>query len=430
MAKNPRQYILTQMTGPSGRRRRTAPSPGENRPPRAKVSLPPVRGRVFLGMQRLGVVDRHVLYAFIRNWVLSFVVLMGLYMVLDMVVNFDEFTEPTVSEGTTAARNGLQVLWGIVDYYFFQSFRIFSYMSGLISVVATAFTLMRMSRFNETVALLAAGVPLLRVAAPIVFASLVLNAMLVVNQELIVPNIIAQLTRERGAEDGLGAGEPLQSVFDGRSDLLFAGSYLPPRPDRVASMQELTVIRRLAEGVSLITADRATWDSDIAAWQLENGFVTRMDSAAGAGEQQRPIFVYQTTISPDIIALKVSQNSFVDLLSRQRINELLSMENAVGQIDLLRVREARLANYLINVVLVLLTIPCVLTREPRILQKSSLLVFIAVGSCLATVFISQNMAGLPPADPSLAVKWPALMSWLPVFVFGGIAVAMLDRIRT
>jgi lipopolysaccharide export LptBFGC system permease protein LptF len=47
----------------------------------------------------------------------------------------------------------------------------------VIPVVAVAFTLIRLSRFNELSAILAAGVPLLRVSAPIIFASLGLNVL-------------------------------------------------------------------------------------------------------------------------------------------------------------------------------------------------------------------------------------------------------------
>ena len=70
------------------------------------------------------------------------------------------------------------------------------HLSGIIPVVAAAFTLMRLSRFNELTAMLAAGVPLLRIAMPIILVSLVLNALLLVDQEIVIPRMIPKLTRE------------------------------------------------------------------------------------------------------------------------------------------------------------------------------------------------------------------------------------------
>ena len=42
---------------------------------------------------------------------------------------------------------------------------------------------MRLSRFNELTALLAAGIPLLRIAAPVILVAVVLNGLLLVDQE-------------------------------------------------------------------------------------------------------------------------------------------------------------------------------------------------------------------------------------------------------
>jgi lipopolysaccharide export LptBFGC system permease protein LptF len=68
-------------------------------------------------------------------------------------------------------------------------------LSGIIPVVAASFTLIRLTRFNELTAILAAGVPLLRIAAPIILAAVVLNGLLLLDQELIIPRIIPKLTR-------------------------------------------------------------------------------------------------------------------------------------------------------------------------------------------------------------------------------------------
>ena len=111
------------------------------------------------------ILDRYVLISFLKNYLISFMVLIGLYIVLDMVFNFDELAEVQQKTATAGGvASVLALMRNIADYYFFQSFKIFVHLSGIIPVVAAAFTLIRLSRFNELTASMAAGVPLLRTA--------------------------------------------------------------------------------------------------------------------------------------------------------------------------------------------------------------------------------------------------------------------------
>src|SRR5688572_17992835 len=96
------------------------------------------------------IIDRYVLWTFLKNYLISLMVLIGMYVVLDMVFNFEELAD---IKGKGAAGEGsggvMQTLYNIGYYYSYQSFIIFVYVSGMVPVVAAAFTLMRLSRFNE-----------------------------------------------------------------------------------------------------------------------------------------------------------------------------------------------------------------------------------------------------------------------------------------
>src|SRR4051794_21650535 len=122
------------------------------------------------------ILDRYVISAFLKNYAISFMVLVGMYVVLDMVFNFSNLVQ-FQAQGS-AMQTMLGTLKDIGDYYFYQCFLFFVHLSGIIPVVAAAFTLMRLSRFNELTAMLAAGVPLLRVAMPIILVALLLNLLL------------------------------------------------------------------------------------------------------------------------------------------------------------------------------------------------------------------------------------------------------------
>src|SRR3954471_10772794 len=217
------------------------------------------------------IIDRYVFSSFLRNYLISFMVLIGMYVVLDMVFHFDELSDvDSAAEAAGAVNTTLSMLWNIVDYYFFQSFLFFVHLSGIIPVVAAAFTLLRLSRFNELTAMLAAGVPLLRVAAPIIIASVVLNALLIVDQELVIPRMIPKLAR---THDEMHTGSKhfaVQAIQDETGALLYAARYFPASPQgrSPATMQDVDVLERNERLLTAakITAAKAEWDPRLSAW--------------------------------------------------------------------------------------------------------------------------------------------------------------------
>ncbi|WP_428938618.1 LptF/LptG family permease [Fontivita pretiosa] len=381
------------------------------------------------------ILDRYVLFSFLRNYLISFMVLIGMYIVLHMVFNFDELVEPA---GQDMQRTTFDVVLSIADFYFYQSFLIFAHMSGIIPVVAAAFTLIRLSRFNELSAILAAGVPLLRVATPIILASVVLQALLAIDQELIIPNIIPKLTRDidkiaaQGTQQDSSASKwyDIRAMQDDRNALLFAARYIPPGDDgSPARMFELDIIERDSQWrpVAHVVADRAEWDAQHQQWKLTRGRrVTGLLPNENRSPEQ-PVAVYQSNITPDEIALFRS-GEFVNLLSRQRINQLLQRPQIYAAADLLRVKHFRISQLVMNVVMLLVAIPCVMMRDPTKLKLAILRCLVLVGLCMAGYFVAYQLAGRPPPDPRWADRWPAIMAFAPILVFGAVAAVLLDRL--
>ena len=94
----------------------------------------------------LTILDRYVIASFLKNYVISFMVLVGMYVVLDMVFRFDDFASMTSKQGASGYSAVFSMIAGMVDYYAYQCFMFFVQLSGIIPVVAAAFTLMRFSR--------------------------------------------------------------------------------------------------------------------------------------------------------------------------------------------------------------------------------------------------------------------------------------------
>src|SRR5258706_1821895 len=217
------------------------------------------------------ILDRYISAGFLKNYILSFMILVGLYVMLDMLFNFDNLMAVQTREGLTGTDAIWPLLKTIWDYYFYQVFLIFVTLSGIIPVVAAAFTLMRMSRQNELSAILSAGVPLLRLAWPIIVVAIILNALLLVDQEVVIPAMIPKLTRshnEAGKETTNGF--PIESMQDENGNLVLAAKYYPD-PDH-PYMVKVTIVQRNDEfqARAQITAERADWEPRVngGQWKL------------------------------------------------------------------------------------------------------------------------------------------------------------------
>ena len=376
-------------------------------------------------------IDRYVLATFVKNWAITFMVLVGMYMVLDMVFNIDNLTSFKADPAAEATLTAWAVVGNIADYYFHHGFLFFNQLAGIIPVVAAAFTLIRLSRFNELTAVLAAGVPLLRVAAPILIAGLVLNGLVIVNQELVIPRMAHKLTRDHNDIHGSSDDDqPIIAMQDERNALLYAGRYFVPRDGQPATMKDVDVVERDAEGQPLgkLMAAWATWDGLRGGWVLEDGRrFTGLAADAGALAQQ-PADFWATSINPEEIELYRNSN-FVELLGTERINQLLARPKSYGAAALLRIKHWRFTQPIMNFVLLLLAVPCVLTREPSQLKTAATKTLFFAGLAMGSVFLFHNLANSPPS-PEWATQWPALMAWVPIFIFGPVAVFLLDRVKT
>ena len=108
-------------------------------------------------------------------------------------------------------------------------------------------TLLRMTRNNELTAILAAGTPLLRVAAPIILIAVVLTGLGWVDQEFVIPNIIPQLLMKHNQVNDPGAAssaKPLPPIRDSANRIVMASRYYPPSGAKPARMDYLDAVGR------------------------------------------------------------------------------------------------------------------------------------------------------------------------------------------
>ncbi|MDP9172380.1 MAG: LptF/LptG family permease [Planctomycetota bacterium] len=381
------------------------------------------------------IIDRYVLSMFAKNYLISFMVLIGMYIALDMVFNFSNLTQ-NHNTSIGSALSIWHILYDIVDFYFYQSFLYFVQLSGMIAVLAAGFTVMRLSRFNEMTALLAAGTPLLRVALSVVLAGVVLNLVLLpIDQEIIIPRMIPKLMREHGdVHETTIKAFAVRMMQDDFNGLFNAAQYSPPSATAPAHIDYLDVIERDADlrPSGHLYAAAAFWNSSKQRWDLTDGHETPITPPSQSRTPgPKTVAFYKSNITPEEIALNDLGKDYIQLLPTLKIDQLLdpSRAKSYGTIDLLRTKHLRFTQPIANVILLLLTISTVLSREPGTFKTGAAKCMVLTTLCTASVFIAYQLAATPP-NASWINIWPALMAWLPILIFGPLTAYLLDHMKS
>ncbi len=371
------------------------------------------------------ILDRYILRAFFTNYLIALGVMIGLYIVLDLFVNLDEFTK--IKSDTKA-----QTFAKIIDYYGYNLFLYFSQLAGTILLVAACCTLARFHRTNELTAILASGTSLYRVATPVLIASLGMNAVWFFDQEVVIPRFADKLARKHGDIEGRRSFA-VWFQPDRDNSLVSATQFHP----RAREMRGVLIMKRDREGrmIEVIRADRARWDEERLVWHLEKGMQTRFTGrAAPDTDVGRPVTSveelggvtvneYASDLTPKELALQQA-SLWTSFLSLPEIEKLQQRFAETGTTEFIKIKHRRLTVILINMIMLCLGMPFFLNRE-------RVSVIVAGGQCLAVcglcyvlTFICQSV------DLGALGMSPALPAWLPVLIFGPIAVLFMDSIKT
>ena len=111
----------------------------------------------------LRILDRQRYWAFFKAYVVSFVSLVGLYVVIDAFSNLDEFLKITNSTGELFRHMG--------HYYLVRVSFFYDRLCGVITMMAAIFTVTWMQKNNELLAMLAAGISAKRVIVPVIVSA-------------------------------------------------------------------------------------------------------------------------------------------------------------------------------------------------------------------------------------------------------------------
>lgn len=372
-------------------------------------------------------IDRYIARQYLINIAALLAILFSFVVTIDASINIDEFWEaagePTADGEAPGLvrRVTLTGLW-IAHLWWPRLLQLFNMMLGIVLVGAMGFTCVQLVRHRETVAVLASGLSLRRIAAPIIVVSALMVGLAAINQEAVLPSVAKLLTREHrdlGARQSVAGPIPLATGNQGRL-LVYAGVF----DADTAVLQDALFIERDGDGVGTrhITTGRATWNPDSRAWAAESATIEDLvDPAASAAD-----VAVEITTDLDPTALTVLQYAgFSQNLSFRQIGTLLNQTrggDANVRDRLQRNRFGRIAMAMSNMLIVVITLPFFLTRMPGNSLTGSLR-----GAPVAVACIIAATLGTSAPVPGV----PAVVSvFLPVLVFAPLAVAVAISPKT
>lgn len=372
-------------------------------------------------------IDRYVAQRFLANFIILLVLLFTFAIAIDLIMELEAFVDVAnamVGEDAGWFARTAALVKVITNFHGPRLFQFYAYMVGLLSVGAMGFTFAQMHRNRELVAILASGVRLPRLAMPVLAVALGLNVVQLLNQEYILPRLAPLLIREN-RDIGKAGVEAFEIKFtaDGRGSLLQAPSFDP----KTETLTQPTILERDEAGrtVRRITADQAEWGSQEGGWRLTNGraVTPRADSASESRAvlAGQPIALYRTDLGPEALTMRRFRQ-YATMLSLRQIRQALRSPVTVDADALIRFGCARFTAVMINMLVLVMTLPFFLLREPANLLRQSLL-------CAATA-VPAMMGALLGFAASIPGIPPWISVFLPAIVLVPIAMFMVTLIRT
>ena len=379
------------------------------------------------GLRIGGRLDRYVGGLFVSSYATAFLLVVGLFLILDMASNLDEYLEPW-PDGTRASN--LMIAW----YYLLDVPFLFLQVAPFVTLVAGLFTVSKLLKLNEVVAMLGAGVSAWRLLAPVYL----LGA---------VSAVFMFGLREGASAMIAGPRDALRHVLENKStDLVYSNLWVRDLNGSAVRLEEFRPSITVASASGAVEAApprivglEATlrspthWSSIHAVsaaflprgsgmgWKLEGGLHDEVAGTLSTKSLRAVDWLDGFEFTPElaITCWRARENPLE--LSFHEVRELArrNPDDVVYQ----TLSQYHLTFPLANLVLLLVGIPLLLWRERRRATEG-----IAMGAILcvfyfATDFVLRNLGLQGSLDPLLA-------AWLPVLIFGSLGLVLYDSMRS
>ena len=366
--------------------------------------------------------DRYIIRTFLINFAILFVVLMSLFVVIDLIVDLDEFLKGGRHRAGESGNVLLGTIITIADYYGPVMVLLYVFLSGLIVTAAMGFTVIAMQRARELTAIVASGISMYRIAAPIVLVGIALNALTLPCQELLIPAVASKLARSKSQLDHQAIENfPVRYVADESNNLLSAVEFDANR----GVLMGLTILDRNEERLTqrYITAAQATWDEQRQGWLLAEGRISTPAAAEGFQAGTGTMDFYATRMSPTVLLARRA-TIYPRLLPLAEL-QAMQRNDAVDQSQRNQITQiiwSRFSLLVVNVLVLVMGLPFFLLRSPRnpLVQAVK----------AAAVCLGAWGGGLVMLQVTATWINPVAAAWLPVVIYLPLSALLLQTIET
>ena len=322
------------------------------------------------------------------------------------------------------------------SYYALQSIFFFDRISSLLCLMAAMFTVTWIQRHNEMTALMAAGIPRLRIVAPVILAAMVITVLAAINRELVIPHFRQQISQRPSDLQNTATLDNV-SYRDSQTDVLIRGQVAFLNQQRIAK-PDFLLPSELGNYGKHLKADNAFYRPPTGSQPggyLMDGMHDPKNLAKQASLRlgDGPVLITPRD-APDWLkpnqCFVVSGVSFEELVGGQSLLVLASTwqmikslrNNSLNYGASVRVAiHARIVQPFLDITLLFLGLPLVVSRSSRN-------VFLAIGLCMGVVavFMLVNMGCQQLGAQSFQFLPPWRAAWLPLFIFIPLAVALAE----
>jgi lipopolysaccharide export system permease protein len=360
----------------------------------------------------LTIIDRQLILGYLKAYLICLVSMMGLFIVVDLFTNLDNFTE---------GKDGFeQVMDHILKYYGMKTVQIFDRLCEAIILLAAMFTVAMQQRNNELLPLLSAGVSTRRIVRPVLLSAFLMLGLTVLNQELLLPRVDSYLAESRDfkgdKETGVQGGYETNGIhISGRSatkmDMTVQGfaCVFPPK--------------RGSDSLTILQAKEAVYDPKKRGWLMRDTFPRELenwDNKLLVMKTPGTYFLYtsdidfDTMIRPKVWYMYCSTWNLLNELARAHSSQVAGV--AV-------VFHMRLTRPILGMLLVFMGLSVILRDQNRNIFMSTGLCLLLCAIFFMTIFFCKHMGDNEMIPPDLA-------AWLPVFLFGPPSFVMFHAVHT
>lgn len=365
-------------------------------------------------------IDRYIFKTFAVSLGVSVAGLLGLYIIIDMVINLDDFLN---------LRGFTEAAGAIGRYYFYNLPVVFLNLSPVITLLASVFTITKLQKLNEHIPIVGSGISMQRAMMPIILGSIAIAALTYADQEYFIPRYAGKLYTLKEVVKKNRQYDGRLAVMDGQRNVFVVDNY----DIREKTMDGVWVFER--GGVSgdrrFIFARAGRWfeigstpeGEPVGEWRFYKCWTLRLD------EKGRPVGPYsevgeivfdgtKTDIKPHQIRKTSTLNLFYSTAELYR-RWLGNPERK----RLLVTVHSRMAFPLFNIILLMVGIPFVVR-----MRSESKLWGIGISVLVSAMFFAVNFVAIDLGNREALP--PVLAAWLPVAIFGAGGLYLFEVMET